>query len=163
MQYRFRHGEQIHQIAIKKDKDTFRITIDNKTTYEATACERSDNFITFKVKDRVFNVYLAQDGNRIFLAVDGYYITLESIKDQTRAAQAVGSKENSVASPMPGLLIKLPVAIGMLVKAGTTLAIVEAMKMQNELRAPSDGVVKKINFKEGDQVDALKPIVELEP
>ena len=63
---------------------------------------------------------------------------------------------------MPGLLVKLPVAAGDKVEAGTTLAIVEAMKMQNELRAPSDGVVKKVNFKEGDQVDAFVEIVELE-
>ncbi len=38
----------------------------------------------------------------------------------------------------------------------------EAMKMQNELLAPRDGIVKRINFKEGEQVDALQPIVELE-
>jgi pyruvate carboxylase subunit B len=54
------------------------------------------------------------------------------------------------------------VAVGDAVKEGTTLAIVEAMKMQNELRAPRDGIVKKINYEEGDQVEALKPLVELE-
>jgi pyruvate carboxylase subunit B len=54
------------------------------------------------------------------------------------------------------------VAVGDDVKEGTTLAIVEAMKMQNELRAPRDGIVKRINYEEGDQVEALKPLVELE-
>jgi pyruvate carboxylase subunit B len=63
---------------------------------------------------------------------------------------------------MPGLIVKIPIAVGDSIKSGATLAIVEAMKMQNELRAPRDGIVKKINFKEGDQVDALQPIVELE-
>ena len=41
-------------------------------------------------------------------------------------------------------------------------AIVEAMKTQNELPSPRDGIVKKINAKEGDQVDALQVLVELE-
>ena len=59
-------------------------------------------------------------------------------------------------------LAQLQVVAGDKVEAGATLAIVEAMKMQNELRAPSDGVVKKVNFKEGDQVDAFIAIVELE-
>ena len=69
---------------------------------------------------------------------------------------------DSVCSPMPGLLVKVPVTIGDKVKAGATLAIVEAMKMENELRAPREGIVKSINYKEGEQVDALKAIVELE-
>jgi biotin carboxyl carrier protein len=55
------------------------------------------------------------------------------------------------------------VKIGGKIKSGDTVAIVEAMKMQNELRSPVDGIVKKVNFKEGEQVDAFEPIVELEP
>lgn len=63
---------------------------------------------------------------------------------------------------MPGLIVKVPVAIGDKVTTGTILAIVEAMKMQNELLALCDGIVKKINFKKGEQVDAKQVIVELE-
>jgi propionyl-CoA carboxylase alpha chain len=63
---------------------------------------------------------------------------------------------------MPGLVVKIPVAVGDTVDEGTTLAIIEAMKMQNELRASRKGTVKKINFSEGEQVDAFQPIVELE-
>jgi biotin carboxyl carrier protein len=63
---------------------------------------------------------------------------------------------------MPGLVVKIPVEVGQEVEEGTVLAIVEAMKMENELRAPRNGRVKSIFFSEGQQVDALKPIVELE-
>ena len=63
---------------------------------------------------------------------------------------------------MPGTLVKVPVSIGDEIEIGQTLAIVEAMKMQNELKASIKGKVKKINFKEGEQVDAFKPIVEVE-
>ena len=55
-----------------------------------------------------------------------------------------------------------PVSVGDEVKSGDTLAIVEAMKMQNELPSPRDGTIKKINGEEGEQVDALQVIVELE-
>ena len=58
--------------------------------------------------------------------------------------------------------MKIPVNVGDRVAAGQTLAIVEAMKMQNELSSPRDGVVKKIYYGEGEQVDALQPIVDLE-
>jgi len=59
--------------------------------------------------------------------------------------------------PMPGLVVSLAVAVGQEVKAGETLAIVEAMKMENVLRAERDVTVAKINAKPGDSlaVDAV--------
>jgi propionyl-CoA carboxylase alpha chain len=59
--------------------------------------------------------------------------------------------------PMPGLVLSIAVAEGQEVKAGETLAVVEAMKMENVLRAERDGVVKKIHAKPGDSlaVDAV--------
>ena len=59
--------------------------------------------------------------------------------------------------PMPGLVVSIAVAEGQEVKAGETLAVVEAMKMENMLRAERDGTVKKINAKPGDSlaVDAV--------
>ena len=59
--------------------------------------------------------------------------------------------------PMPGLVISIAVAEGQEVKAGETLAVIEAMKMQNVLRAERDGTVKKIYATAGSTlaVDAL--------
>jgi propionyl-CoA carboxylase alpha chain len=62
-----------------------------------------------------------------------------------------------VLCPMPGLVVSIAVKEGQEVKAGETVAVVEAMKMENVLRAEIDGVVKKINAKPGDSlaVDAV--------
>ncbi len=62
-----------------------------------------------------------------------------------------------VLCPMPGLVVSVAVTEGQEVKAGETLAVVEAMKMENVLRAERDGIVKKIHAKPGDSlaVDAL--------
>jgi propionyl-CoA carboxylase alpha chain len=62
-----------------------------------------------------------------------------------------------VRCPMPGLIISVAVTEGQEVKAGDTLAVVEAMKMENVLRAERDGVVKTIKAKPGDSlaVDAV--------
>ena len=59
--------------------------------------------------------------------------------------------------PMPGLVVSIAVTEGQEVKAGETLAVVEAMKMQNVLRAERDGTVKTIKVKPGDSlaVDAV--------
>jgi propionyl-CoA carboxylase alpha chain len=62
-----------------------------------------------------------------------------------------------VLCPMPGLVVSIAVKEGQEVKAGETVAVVEAMKMENVLRAEIDGTVKKINAKPGDSlaVDAV--------
>ncbi len=62
--------------------------------------------------------------------------------------------------PMPGLVVALHVAEGAEVKAGDALAIVEAMKMENILRAERDGIVKKINAKPGDSLSVDAVIME---
>jgi len=62
-----------------------------------------------------------------------------------------------VLCPMPGLVVSIAVKEGQEVKAGETVAVVEAMKMENVLRAEIDGTVKKVNAKPGDSlaVDAV--------
>jgi propionyl-CoA carboxylase alpha chain len=65
-----------------------------------------------------------------------------------------------IASPMPGLVVSLDVVTGQAVKAGETVAVIEAMKMQNIIRAERDGVVKTVGPKAGDTVAADEVLVE---
>lgn len=65
-------------------------------------------------------------------------------------------------SPMPGLLVKLSVAQGDEIKAGSELAVIEAMKMENVLRAQQDAVVAKINAQVGDSLRVDQVIMEFE-
>ncbi len=65
-----------------------------------------------------------------------------------------------ILSPMPGLVVTLDVVLGQAVQAGQAVAVVEAMKMQNIIRAERDGVVKTIGAKPGDSVAADEVLVE---
>ena len=67
-----------------------------------------------------------------------------------------------VAAPMPGLLVSVEVAVGDEVKVGEELAVLEAMKMENTLRAERNGVVAKVHFKAGESVEVDEVILELE-
>ena len=63
-------------------------------------------------------------------------------------------------SPMPGLLAELTVKAGQEVKAGEKLAVIEAMKMENVLRAEADGVIKEVRAAQGDNLAVDQPILE---
>jgi len=65
-------------------------------------------------------------------------------------------------SPMPGLLTKLSVQLGQEVKAGEELAVIEAMKMENVLRADNDAKVSKILAAPGDSLAVDQAIIEFE-
>jgi pyruvate carboxylase subunit B len=78
-----------------------------------------------------------------------------------KAEPAAVAEGERVLAPMPGMIIRYMVNVGDRVKAGDTLVILEAMKMQNAIPAPVDGTVVAINFKSGDSVrkDATLAIV----
>ncbi|MDF2900178.1 MAG: pccA [Phenylobacterium sp.] len=74
--------------------------------------------------------------------------------------RAAADTSKLILSPMPGLVVSLDVALGQAVQAGQAVAVVEAMKMQNIIRAERDGVVKTIGAKAGDSVAADEVLVE---
>jgi propionyl-CoA carboxylase alpha chain len=75
--------------------------------------------------------------------------------------RAAADTSRLIVSPMPGLLISIEVIAGQEVKAGETVAVIEAMKMQNIIKAERDGVVKTLGPKPGDSVAADEVLVEL--
>ena len=78
-----------------------------------------------------------------------------------KAAVAAGACEHSIDAPMPGKIVKLVASEGQAVKAGDVLLILEAMKMQNEIAADADGVVKTFNVTAGQSVKVHDSLVIL--
>jgi biotin carboxyl carrier protein len=82
-----------------------------------------------------------------------------------RSRQRAGASEHGVkkvTAPMPGKVVRLLAGVGAQVEAGQSIIVIEAMKMQNELKAPKTGVVKKINVTEGAAVEAGQSLAEVE-
>ncbi len=80
---------------------------------------------------------------------------------QRRSELGVSSGELSIKSPMPGLIVDIPIAEGDEVDKGQTLVILESMKMQNELKAPRAGVVQRISVQPGQSVEQNKLLITL--
>ncbi len=68
----------------------------------------------------------------------------------------------TISSPMPGKIVKILVKVGDEVKEGTTVIIVEAMKMQSEYKVKADRVIIDVLVKEGDTVDSNQPLIIVE-
>ncbi len=72
------------------------------------------------------------------------------------------SAANDVKAPMPGIILEMKAQPGDKVKKGDTLLILEAMKMENAILSPKDGVIKSVWSGKGDTVDKNKLLIELE-
>ena len=92
------------------------------------------------------------------IAVRAYvYTGREAAAARLMPVKKLTDSGKAVRCPMPGLVLSIAVTEGQDVKAGETLAVVEAMKMENVLRAERDGIVKRIHARKGDSlaVDAV--------
>ena len=100
--------------------------------------------------------------------LDGERYAMEVLDERTRAiremtgqgAAALGPKP--VRAPMPGLVVRVNVAVGDAVEAGQSMVIIEARKMENDLQAESDGRVARIAVEPGEPVEKGAVLVELE-
>jgi len=91
-------------------------------------------------------------------------IELEKVEGYSEEEEAPAHKEvhGSITAPMPGKVVKIRVKQGDEVKADTTLIILEAMKMENEILAGVNGKVKEIKVKPGESVEGGKVLVVIE-
>jgi len=109
-----------------------------------------------------------QGKGRYTLWVDGYRFESEALDERTRAirdlsaASAAPAGPAPILAPMPGMIVRVSVKAGDRVEAGQGVVVMEAMKMENELRATAAGVVKSVEVSPGTAVEKGALLVALE-
>lgn len=99
--------------------------------------------------------------NTLYKTYDVEIIDAES-KYLKRKKNEDTEEERIISSPMPGKVVKIPVKVGDKVKAGDTVIIISAMKMESEYKVVQNRVVTDIQVKEGDIIDGDQPLVVVE-
>ena len=110
---------------------------------EFDACIKRINRTYYKVvlNDKSFNVSIREPG----------VILPKKVEKKEKKVEVVEGE--AVKAMLPGVVTKIIVREGESVKKGDTIMILEAMKMENEVKSPKDGIVKQIVVKEGDRVE----------
>ena len=123
-----------------------------------------------KIGTRVYRVVVQrhQGRGRYTLWTDGYRFEVEALDERTRAIRDLSAASAGpvgpapVRAPMPGLIIRVNVKAGDKVQAGQGIVVMEAMKMENELRAAAAGTVKSVEVVPGTAVEKGALLVALE-
>jgi biotin carboxyl carrier protein len=164
------------------------IKIDDRVA-EVNLVKKEGNQITIEVDDKVYDLDLNMVENGVYSIISNnvsYNVELiekedvrhlnvntlynsydvEIIDAETKYKQGRTTDEvddvRKIASPMPGKIVKIPVKVGDEVKAGDTVIIVSAMKMESEYKVQKDRVITEILVSEGDTVDGNQTLVVVE-
>jgi biotin carboxyl carrier protein len=162
MHYEIEAGGRIRHVAVTRVGDGFAITVDGRP-YRVDAA-RIDAHTLSLVVDNVwrtsYDVTVTPDGAAgqlsVYVGAVHVSIALNGRRGWGRKEDhgASGSRPQRVAAPMPGKVVRVLVAAGDTVKARQPLVVVEAMKMENELRAGRDGTIAEVHAREGVSVEA---------
>lgn len=124
----------------------------------ADAVEVERNIFSILLGGEAFEVRVQADGRGARVHIDGreYLADLDDPRQWKRGGGGTAGSEGrqNILAPMPGKVIRVLVQPGSKVEAGQGLFVVEAMKMQNEIKSPKQGKVERITAKEGQAVNS---------
>ena len=135
--------------SIKMKDGSFHVLKDNKS-YRAEISEVNfeDKNMTIEVNGNSYNIKIHDKYDRLIKQIG---LTIGGTH-----------KTNIIKSPMPGLVLEIMSKVGQTVAKGETILILEAMKMENTIKAPEDAVIKSIHVVKGEAIEKGHLLIELE-
>ena len=165
MNIEFVVAEKQYTLSVEEKTGEFFVSTGGKKS-KVECRQLSPSVYALGINGRTRLVHIVQDGDKKFVRLEGRVVCLEKPKkDKTRAAadSSMGISSNGIIeTPMPGKIVKVNVKENDKIKKGTSLLVVESMKMENAIYAPWDALVKKIHVSEGAQTHLGQPLMEIE-
>ena len=156
-------GGRLRRVGIEKSGDGLAITVDSRAVHvDVARCDaHTMSLICDTPHSRSYEVAIAADpgsSTQFTVRVGGTPVTVsvDDLRRWGRKTDQAGSVSGPqrITAPMPGKIVRVLVKTGDAVRARQPLVVVEAMKMENELRAARDGVIGDVQAREGQSVDA---------
>jgi biotin carboxyl carrier protein len=166
-------GDGKWEITVNESKEGWQVTLKPEhgsvTRYEFSRSEYQymDETISFLFKNSSYLLDVTNDGLNYTVYTRGAFRTIklyneEKILHESLKTGGALGRSSGLTSQMPGKIRKVFVKAGDTVKAGDPLLIMEAMKMENEIRADHEGKVATVHVTEGVNIEANAPLISFE-
>ncbi len=159
MRYQFQHGERVYEVNVQPDGEGITASVDGQA-FAVEVLDSQPGVLSLRLDGKPFTLYWAVDGGVKWVSIGGCTYKLEKPAPR-RAQAATESSGEAVRAPMPAQVRAVQVAAGDHVEKGQTLLLLEAMKMEIRIKAPSAGVVSKLNATQGQQVEKDQLLAEI--
>lgn len=157
---RFRLGEQVVEVDVRVDGTGYVLQIDAGRMV-ATAEIQPDGRLAVWLNGEACQLRVVERAGQLHLFTPIGHRRIDRL-DPLTLAEAEDEADDVLTAPMPGKIIRQPVTAGDRVKRGTTLLVLEAMKMEHTVTAPSDGGIVRLRYAEGDQVEEGTILIDFE-
>ncbi len=163
MRLKLKDNSGIHEIDVNRQGDKLTLK-QGERSLELKISELTGSGYLFHLNERIIRCWAVRRKDDIFIHIGGRSWNITDVThDDVTGSGSGGGEDNRIVAPMPGSVIKLLVNEGDKVKPDQPLVIVEAMKMENEVRSMMDGVVDKVLVEAGQQVGFGEIMIELAP
>ena len=165
--YQIQIGDSVYDLTVEPDGAEFRVTVDGNER-AVTVADINDNRALFLVDSLAREVDLRKRNGNWSVFIEGRQIDVSVLDyrlaelQKTAGVRHAAHMPRELRAPMPGKALKIEVAPGDSVSRGDTLLVLEAMKMENLIKAAGDGVVKRVIIKAGDSVERGEQLIEFE-
>lgn len=160
MQYRYQSGQQTAEVTLERRGDGYVAVIDG-VNHEVDVLDRQPGMLSLRFDGRPLTIYWADDNGRKWLSQGGCTFRLEKPAPRSRRPAGEPDGGTEVRSPMPAQVRAVKVAAGDSVEHGQVLLLLEAMKMEIQIKAPAAGRVTRLPVTEGQTVDREQLLVEI--
>ncbi len=160
MQFKYEHNDSTHTIDLTQvDESRFKATVDDHE-YRFSAIRQIDGGWLLNLGNQRILAYVAGDGYMRYIYVNGNTVVLSAV-DERRKRRGTSGASGDLTAQMPGQVVEVLVVDGDTVTAGQTLVVLEAMKMEIRVTAPTDGTVHGVFVEKGDVVERGQRLVEV--
>lgn len=168
MKLQAEYKDHTDEIEIRREGEKVFASVGGRS-YELDASTPEPNVYLLKHEGRVYEVFVSPrqvSGGQVDLRVGTHEFEVNLVDPKRLRSAGTGRSHDhgmaEIKTAMPGKVVRVLVEVGTEVSKGDGIIVVEAMKMQNELRSPIDGVVKEIRGAEGATVNAGEVLAVIE-
>lgn len=165
MIYEVTVADKTHRIELQREGAGWRCKFDGQEM-RVDAVATQGGVLSLLIDGKSYEVKLENTGaeTNIVLGRQRFPVQVRDPRSlrSRRTAAADGAGPRKITAPMPGKVVRILATVGTEVEAGQGVVVIEAMKMQNELKSPKKGTVSKLNVKEGAAVEAGQSLAEVE-
>jgi 3-methylcrotonyl-CoA carboxylase alpha subunit len=155
----YEHENHVYNVTIERKDNNYFVIYDN-TEYKVEAEEIKPGQLKIKIGDRIIKSIITEGEKEKYVFVEGKVFKVKPV-ELTGIKKRKKKEEGDLSSPISGKIVSVKVKKGDLVKKDDVLMVIEAMKMEYLIRAPYDGKINKVNFKEKDQIEIGQITVEI--
>ena len=155
----YEHENNVYNVTIEHKGEKYFVTYDN-TEYIAEVEELKPGQLKIKIGNKIIKSIITEGDKEKFVFVDGEVFKVRPVQ-LTGLKKEKRKEEGDLNSPISGKVVSVKVKNGDSVKKGDILMVIEAMKMEYLIRAPYNGKIKKVNFKEKDLIEIGQETIEL--